>query len=40
MVNLCHTIGWLIQCVKELADKVEGLSRKVEELEERMRGGR
>ena len=29
VVNLCHTIGWLVQCVKELSDKVERLERMI-----------
>jgi hypothetical protein len=32
-INICHTIGWLIQCIKQLTDKVEQLENKIKALE-------
>jgi hypothetical protein len=32
-VNICHTVGWLIQCIKQLSDKVEELENKIRVLE-------
>jgi hypothetical protein len=32
-INICHTIGWLIQCIKQLTDKVEQLENKIKVLE-------
>jgi len=33
MVNLSHVIGWLMQCVKELSDKVEYLEQCIQAME-------
>jgi hypothetical protein len=33
-VNISHTIGWLVQCIKQLTDKVEQLENKIKALEE------